>query len=115
MVGEGGSVGGYTVKAIAPGAVQVIGPGGARTLAPVFDPTPRTANSEIRPPTPGMPMPGMPMLPGSPLKVPGRPFMPGRPRFGDGASITPSRAPNRFDRELSELLCLAVMKAGTPA
>jgi hypothetical protein len=91
VVGEGGSVGGYTVRAIAPGQVQVVGPGGARTLSPVFDPTLPAVTAEA-PRPPGMQgFPGLPLTPGMPLQMPGRPFMPQVPRFGNGAFNQPSR------------------------
>ena len=103
VVGEGGSVAGFTVKVIEPGAVQVVGPGGPRTLAPAFDPTPRTAASDNQPPVLRPRFPGLPLQPGIPLGAPGQPFTPGqfapgRPRFGDGAS----NSPTRFDRVISD-------------
>jgi hypothetical protein len=92
VVGEGGSVGGYTVRAIAPGRVQVVGPGGERTLSPSFDPTLPAVAAEAPRPPPGMQgFPGLPLTPGMPLQMPGRPFIPQVPRFGNGAFNQPGR------------------------
>ena len=42
---EGGSVGGFTVRAIAPGQVTVLGPTGPRVLRPAFDGAPPARNA----------------------------------------------------------------------
>lgn len=49
VVGEGSRVADWTVRAIEAGSVDVIGPGGARTLRPSFENTPQAAT---RSPTP---------------------------------------------------------------
>ncbi len=98
VVGEGGSIAGFTVRTIAPDAVQVMGPGGARTLSPTFDPTP--PKSATSPPLPSDAAQPYRFQPGRPLPgtLPGPLTLPGRPRFGDGASL----APSRFGRDLSD-------------
>lgn len=106
VVGEGGSVGAYTVRSIRPDQVQVEGPGGTRTVAPAFDPTPHTAETPAQAPIPAgqmqMPAPAVPRLPlapGSPLMVPQQPYNSRlRPQIGNGASLLPGR----FGRDLAD-------------
>ncbi len=99
VVGEGGSVGGYTVRAIRPDGVQVDGPGGVRTVAPAFDPAPPRTDASGQVPVAPPGMPRLPLAPGSPLMMPGQPFnAPGRPQLGNGAR----NVPGRFDRDLSD-------------
>ncbi len=107
VVGEGGSVGAYTVRSIRPDQVQVEGPGGTRTVAPAFDPTPHTPETppqmpaipagQMQVPTP--PVPRLPLAPGSPLMVPRQPFNSRlQPQINNGASLQPGR----FGRDLAD-------------
>lgn len=109
VVGEGGMVAGYRVKAILPGAVRIEGRNGERTIATSFDPNPRAPQTDngpqqfAQPGQPQFPQPGQPQFPqpGQPFpqgvpgqfapgfpRVPGLQFQ-GRARNSDGAELSP--------------------------
>jgi hypothetical protein len=104
VVSEGDNVDGFTVRAIHPGAVDIEGPGGSRTVAPAFDPNPHVdipvadqteQPGQNVPQVPGVLPPGFRGMPLPQFRNPqGTPMLPGlRPR-GNGAELTPSP----FDR-----------------
>ena len=94
VVREGGSVAGYTVRAIQPDLVRIDGPDGQRSLAPAFDPKAHPAET----PQVAGPYGQAPIYPGQvpggvmpPMRMPGMPLqLPFRPRVGNGAAWIPS-------------------------